>query len=98
LKSKKISYEDVAESNLNPFQYQHRYCCHFISKHGNGDVEYVMHCDHRDPRSAKAVSELKRRLSWTYTGCRLERFRVIGSKKVSSGYLYEIKRSKYEVN
>lgn len=57
-----------------------------------------MHCDHRDPRSAKAVSELKRRLSWTYAGCRLERFRVIGSKKVSSGYLYEIKRSKYEVN
>ncbi len=85
------------KSNLNPFPYQHRYNCTFRSKHGFGDVEYVMHCDHRDPRSPKAVTELKRRLSWTYAGCNLERFRVIGSKKVCSGYLYQNKRSNHEV-
>lgn len=96
MKNKKISYEDVAESNLNPFQYQHRYSCFYVSKHGNATIEYTMHCDHRDPKSSAAVFELKRRLSWTYAGCQLKGFHVLGSKKVSSGYLYESKRRKYE--
>lgn len=88
----------MAESNLNPFPYQHRYNCTFISKYGVCDIEYVMHCDHRDPRSAKAVAELKRRLSWTYAGSKLERFKVIGSKKICSEYLYQNKRSNHEIN
>jgi hypothetical protein len=95
-KSKKILSEEEPKNKVEPFPYQHRYCCHFSSKHGSKDIDYVMHCDYADPRSSKAISELKHRLSWTYAGCKLERFRVIGSKKVSTGYLYEIKRRKYE--
>lgn len=95
--NKKILSEESVKNKTLPFAYQHRYNCYFSSKHGSGDIEYVMHCDYKDPRSSKATNELKRRLSWTYAGCRLERFRVISSKKVCSGYLYQNKRSNHEV-
>ncbi len=92
LKNKKLSYEASTKNNSNPYEYQHRYCCYFFNKHGRFNTEYVMHCDHRDAKSPKAILELKQRLSWTYAGCQFDRFQLIGSKKVSSRYLYEIKK------
>lgn len=95
-KNKKISFEETPKNKAIPFPYQHRYRCTFTNKYGTKDMDYTMHCDHADPRNSKSITELKRRLSWTYSGCKLERIHVIGSKKVCSGYLYESKRRKYE--
>jgi len=98
LKSRKLSYAEITPKKCDPFQYQHRYQCYYSNKHGNGNVEYIMHCDHSDPRSSSARAELKQRLAWTYAGCILDSYHVIGSKKVDGRYLYENKRSEHEVN
>ena len=97
LKNKKISLEENQKNNNEPYQYRHRYNCFFVNKRGYANIEYTMHCDYNDPKSSAAVSELKRRLSWTYAGCQLKGFHVLGSKKVSSEYLYQNKRSIHEV-
>jgi hypothetical protein len=95
-KNKKISFEEKPKSRVIPFTYQHRYRCTLYNKYSTDDIDYIMHCDYADPRSSKSITELKHRLSWSYSGCKLERIHVIGSKKVCSGYLYESKRRKYE--
>ena len=97
LKSKKISYEEKLKNSSEPYQYQHKYRCWLYNNHGCATVDYVLHCDCSDPRKSKTISELKHRLSWTYAGCKLDRFTMIGSKKVSSGYLYQNKRSIHEI-
>jgi hypothetical protein len=96
LKSKKISSEVSEKNKPLPYQYQHKYRCWFSNKYGQTNMDYVLHCDYPDPRNSKSITELKHRLSWTYAGCKLDRFTVLGSKKVCSEYLYQIKRSKYE--
>ena len=75
-----------------PYPYVHHYNVELISRSGRGTVPYVLHCDYRSAKDKRAIAELKRRLSFCYSGCKVKHIHPKPKKSRANQYLYEIKK------
>ena len=64
--------------SAEPYKYKHTYRIQLEKRQVR--TLYPMHCDYPNPRDKRNIKELRKRISWTMDGCRIEHIHTTKSK------------------
>jgi hypothetical protein len=90
---------ETSKSNILPYPWVHHYNVILQSRVGIFTHRYILHCDYRKAKDKRNITELKKRLAWSFSGCHIKQICPIPRKSRANKYLYEIKKeNNYETS
>ncbi len=81
---------EILKNNILPYPWVHHYDIILQSRNATFTQRYILHCDHRKAKDKRNITELKKRLGWSFAGCHIKQICPIPRKSRANKYLYEI--------